>query len=219
MLTRTRAVTAPSAPTAPAAHRIRRFRWRDIRLWVGLALMLMSMLAGARLLAGPDGAVTVWRASQDLAVGGIPRAEPVSVQLGDAVADYLPADAPIDGRMLMPVPAGALIPASAVGEPDGVEVRGLTIPVDPLHAPVALTAGDRVDVWATPSDGGQLAAGPPQLVLPSMLVVNADRETVGVGGEIAVVLEVPEADVGTMVDAMRSGVIDLSTVPLAAATS
>jgi FixJ family two-component response regulator len=37
---------------------------------------------------------------------------------------------------------------------------------------------------------------------------------VGVGGEIAVVVEVPESEVSTAVSAIRSGVVDLAAVPI-----
>ena len=200
----------------PTAVRMHRVRWRDVRLWVGLALILVSMVAGARLLSGPDGSALVWRASEDLSRGGMPIAEPVQVQLGDAAAHYLPADVPIDGRMLMAVPAGALIPARAVGDPKAGDVREVTIPVDPLHAPAALAPGDRVDVWSSPTDTGMASALPvePTLVLPEVLVVSADRESLGVGGEIPVVLEVAAVQVPQLVQAMRSGVIDLTGVPI-----
>ena len=208
-----------SATTGPAtAVRITRLRWRDVRLWVGLALILVSMVAGARLLSGPDGAALVWRASADLVRGGVPVAEPVQVHLGDAAAAYLPADAPIDGRMLIAVPAGALIPARAVGDPSVGDVREVTVPVDPLHAPVGLTSGDRVDVWSTAKDAATTDLDPtaaaPVLVLPGVLVVGADREALGVGGEIPVVLEVPTAQVALLVQALRTGDIDLTSVPI-----
>lgn len=200
------------------AMRIARVRWRDVRLWAGLALILISMIAGARLLSGPDGAALVWRASADLARGSVPIAEPVQVQLGDAAGAYLPAEVPIDGRMLIEVPAGALIPARAIGDPAVGDVREVTVPVDPLHAPVTLAAGDRVDVWATATDAQATGLDPastaPTLVLPGVLVVAADREALGVGGEIPVVLQVPTAQVALLVQALRAGVIDLTAVPI-----
>lgn len=201
-----------SEVTVPAAIRMRRIRWRDIRLWVGLALIVISMIVGAKLLSGPEGTATVWRASRDLQVGAEPAVEPVTVHLGDAASSYLPVDVPIDGRMTLPVPAGALIPAQAIGQPVASDVREVTVPVDPLHAPVTLSPGDRVDIWASSTDGA--ATLPPTLVLADIPVVSADREAVGVGGEIAVVLQIPADDVGELVSAMRGGVIDLSAVPI-----
>ena len=206
-------MTKQMTATTPMARRIRRFRWRDLRLWLGLALIIVSMLIGARVLAGPDGSMTVWRASRDLAVGAVPVVEPVTVQLGGASSAYAPAGRPLAGRMLVAVPAGALIPAAAVGDPGSGRARHVTVPVDALHVPAALTAGDRVDVWATPSDGGR-ATAPPALVLSAVSVVSADRENVGVGGDLGVVLDVPVDAVGPLIAAMRAGVVDLTAVPI-----
>lgn len=217
VLTRSRETHAGRASNSapPRAERMRRVRWRDTRLWLGLGLMIAAMAWGASLMSNSDSTVTVWRASRDLVPGALPVVEPVAVSLG-AVADaYASADIPIEGRMALPVSAGSLVPIAAVGAESSAGTRRLTIPVDPLHAPIDLASGDRVDVWATASDGGQTSTAPPLLVLPQVLVVSADRESVGVGGEIAVVIEVPQAEVSLVVAAIRSGVVDLAAVPIA----
>lgn len=214
-----RQATSPTAAISPPkAERIRRHRWRDARLWLGLGLMIAAMVWGASLMSGTDSTVTVWRASRDLLPGAVPAVEPVAVALGAASGAYATADRPLDGRMVLPVAAGSLVPIAAVGGLPDAGARRVTIPIDPLHAPIDLAAGDRVDVWATATDGGQTAALPPALVLAGVLVVSADRESVGVGGEIAVVIEVPESQVSTAIAAIRSGVVDLAAVPIADAT-
>jgi hypothetical protein len=216
VLTRSRETNAGRASIAspPRAERMRRVRWRDTRLWLGLGLMIIAMAWGASLMSSSDSTVTVWRASRDLVPGALPIVEPVAVSLGAAAGSYARADAPIEGRMTLPVSAGALVPMAAIGTAPSTGTRRVTIPVDPLHAPIDLAAGDRVDVWATASDGGQTSIAPPSLVLPQVLVVSADRESVGVGGEIAVVIEVPQADVSAAIAAIRSGVVDLAAVPI-----
>ena len=40
--------------------------WRDPRLWIGIAIVAVSVVAGARLLAAADDSVTVWAAAADL---------------------------------------------------------------------------------------------------------------------------------------------------------
>ncbi len=217
VLTRPRDKAGGQLPLAspPRAERMRRIRWRDTRLWLGLGLMIVAMVWGASLMSGSESTVTVWRASRDLLPGAVPVVEPVAVSLGAAAESYLTADRPLEGRMILPVTAGSLVPAAAVGSAAASPgARQVTFPVDPLHAPVDLAAGDRVDVWATVTDGGQTSAAPPVLVLPRVLVVSVDRESVGVGGEIAVVVEVPESEVSTAVSAIRSGVVDLAAVPI-----
>ena len=216
VLTRSRETNAGRASIAspPRAERMRRMRWRDTRLWLGLGLMIIAMAWGASLMSSSDSTVTVWRASRDLVPGALPIVEPVAVSLGAAAESYARADAPIEGRMTLPVSAGSLVPMAAIGAAPSTGTRRVTIPVDPLHAPIDLAAGDRVDVWATASDGGRTSIAPPSLVLPQVLVVSADRESVGVGGEIAVVIEVPQAEVSAAIAAIRSGVVDLAAVPI-----
>lgn len=203
-----------SNPAPPRAERMRRMRWRDARLWLGLVLMMLAMAWGASLMSNSDATVTVWRASRDLVPGALPVVEPVAVSLGAAAEAYASADTPIAGRMTLPVSAGSLVPIAAIGASPSTGTRRVTIPVDPLHAPIDLTSGDRVDVWATATDGGSTSIAPPVLVLPRALVVSADRESVGVGGEIAVVIEVPQGEVSVAVAAIRSGVVDLAAVPI-----
>ena len=221
VLTRPRAKQATQSPVVspPRAERMRRIRWRDTRLWLGLGFMIVAMVWGASLMSGSESTVTVWRASRDLLPGAAPVVEPVAVSLGAAAGSYLTADQPLVGVMLLPVTAGSLVPAAAVGGAPSSGVRRVTFPVDPLHAPVDLAAGDRVDVWATVTDGGSTSVIPPVLVLPRVLVVSADRESLGVGGEIAVVVEVPKSQVSAAVSAIRSGVVDLAAVPITEAAT
>jgi hypothetical protein len=83
---------------------------------------------------------------------------------------------------------------------------------------VALQAGDVVDVWsmprpdATASDGAE-----PDLVLPAAVVASVAEDSIGIGGEIAVVLEVPSEVVAAVVSATRTGVVDLVAVPATSA--
>jgi hypothetical protein len=207
------------AGASPAARRLPRVRWRDTRLWLGVGLMAVAMFAGARLLGGDQHTVMVWRATGDLPVGAIPQAEPVEVSLGPAATSYLPASQPLQGRLRVPVAAGALIPAEALGTQPQAGTRLVTLAIDPLHAPVGLASQDVVDVWATGVDGTNGITEPPTLVLAQALVMQVDAENLGIGGEIAVVIEVPESDAPELVAASRSRVLDLVAVPLAATST
>jgi len=69
------------------ARRLVRARWRDGRLWLGVVLIIASMVVGSRLISHSDERVTVWRATHDLSIGSEPAdLEPVAVALGDATA-------------------------------------------------------------------------------------------------------------------------------------
>src|SRR5687768_11311810 len=54
---------------APQAVRATRPGWRDPRLWVGILIVAVSVVAGARLLAAADDTVTVWTAVRDMGAG------------------------------------------------------------------------------------------------------------------------------------------------------
>ncbi|MFM8895561.1 MAG: hypothetical protein ACKOE2_09350 [Actinomycetales bacterium] len=177
------------------------------------------MFAGARLVTGGEETVTVWQASRDLPAGTLPVAQPVEVSLGAAASSYLLASRPLAGRLRVPVSAGALIPADALGPAPDANSRLVTLAINPLHAPVGLAAGDVVDVWATGVDAGNEITQEPTLVLPQARVVGVDMENLGIGGEVAVVIEIPDRLAVDVVRAARSRVLDLVAVPLAATST
>lgn len=207
------------AGASPPARRLPRLRWRDARLWLGVALMAVGMIAGARILGADPDTVVVWQASRDLPPGVPPVAQPVEVSLGPAATAYLRADEPLGGRLRVPVAAGALIPADALVQSPQAGIRLVTLAVDPLHAPVGLSGGDVVDVWATEVDAARSIVQEPALVLPQARVAQVDAENLGLGGEIGVVIEVPQDLAAELVRAARSRVVDLVAVPLAAMDS
>jgi hypothetical protein len=208
--------------TAPRATRIRISRRADMRLWLGLVLVVASMFVGAHLMSRDAPTVSVWQASRDLSAGAPAlHVRPVTVALGSVSQDYLTIDEQPSGQLRFPIAEGELIPRSALVDPSVEPVRIVTIGVDPLHAPVELVAGDRVDIWSTPGDGS--AVGPvgdpmspispisPTLVLADVLVESVSTDTMG--SRLAVVVRVSPQEVPTVVQASRAGVIDLVSVP------
>ena len=196
------------------AQRMRVMRWRDLRLWAGLVIILFAMFIGAFLLSRGEETTTVWRASSDLSVGAIPVATPVTVSLGAAQDQYLLASEPLTGQLRWPVAAGDLIPRGALGYAPLLDARLVTLPVDPLHAPVNLATGDIVDIWSTPAEVAGGITAKPVLVFSRVTVAEAAVDAVGIGGEIAVVVEVPADGAAQLVAAARSGFIDLVSVPI-----
>lgn len=212
-----------SRSKAVAFTRQRSQPWRDLRLWAGLLLVIVSTMAGTLLLGRDDGSVRVWRAVRDLAPGAPIEAEPVLADLGEATSAYVPVTQALAGQLRVPVAAGALIPASAIG-PARPGRRIVTVPVDSAHAPIGLATGDRVDVWSTPArdgiDPSPGAASPmtqpswaPVRVLSSVMVVEVAVDELGVGGDLPVALEVGSDDASSLVAASRAGELDLVAVP------
>lgn len=190
----------------------------DARLWLGIALVLISMVVGAKVVTAGDDTVTVWRAGRDLSVGAAPSGlEPVVVARSVITDQYVSADedSATAGLVLSrPVPAGEMLPRSALVPADSKALRQVTVAVDPLHAPADLQPGDLVDVWSTPREAAEAGRASPERVLGGVSVGGRLADGLGVGGEVGIVIEVPESDVGALVAAARSGVIDLVSVPL-----
>jgi hypothetical protein len=208
-----------TVPTSPAARRFRADR-RDVRLALGVALVVVSVVVGGRVVASADDRIPVWSLRSALASGttltsGDLEAVPVAVQ---DVGTYVPSVTDIAGQTLVrDVGAGELVPAAALGHADAATRRLVTVPVDPLHAPPSLARGERVDVYVSPRDGTSVGEDGvtvlPTLVLAGALVADPGAgDLQGVTDQVGVVLDVAAADAGRAVAAARGGDVDLVRV-------
>jgi hypothetical protein len=150
--------TAPAAATSGTAapvpgsapRRIRPPRWLDLRLVLGVLLVLGSVLLGARVVAAADATVPVWSAAGDLAAGTVLAAGDlvaVDVRLDDVAGAYLATSTRPEGRTLArAVRNGELLPRTALEEP--AELVQLALPVQAGYVPPGLDRGQVVDVYA-----------------------------------------------------------------------
>ncbi len=163
-------------PPAPAT-RATRPGWRDPRLWVGVAIVMVSVVAGARLLGSADESVPVWAAATDLAAGDDLVGDdlrPQRVRFVDAadLERYLPADAPLpaDARLLQGVGEGELVPRSALGEAAASDVLHLPLAVEPTLVPRSVRPGSVVSVYVRDTGPCRECEG---AALPGVTVVDA----------------------------------------------
>jgi hypothetical protein len=190
-------LTAPppvAGPASPPALRGPRSRWRDPRLAVGVALVAVSVLAGARLLGGADDTVGVWVTSGALAEGQrVGAADVVRRQVhfeDQAAADhYLSADEalPAGATLDRGVGPGELLPRAALRAGGVQPVTELPLSVGADAVPGSLRSGSVVDVWVTPRSAAGGAADPARrstravLVLDDVPVVSAPRTGTSLG--------------------------------------
>jgi hypothetical protein len=131
-------------------RRVRPPRWLDLRLVLGVLLVLGSVLLGARIVSAADATVPVWAARSDLAPGTtltVDDLKAVDVRLGDAATRYLSAGTRPEGEVLArAVRAGELLPFSALEEP--AEHVRLALPVQAGYLPPGLSSGQLIDVYA-----------------------------------------------------------------------
>ncbi|MQA77110.1 MAG: hypothetical protein GEV10_01275 [Streptosporangiales bacterium] len=112
---------------------------------------------------------------------------------------------------------GELVPRGALVTPSRAQERRLvTVPVSRGHLPAGLAAGQRVDVYVTPtSRGGDTE--PAALVAAAAVVASVGDSGGRLGsaaGDVSVVLSVPPDLVPGLVDAVRHGEADLVRIPL-----
>jgi hypothetical protein len=208
MMSRVSAILGGSAaPQAPHQHippavRITRPGWRDPRLWIGVLIVAVSVVVGARALAAADDSITVWAAARDMGAGDTLSTDDLvahrvrfgeSVDLGRYFATSDPV--PSDLQLLRGVGEGELLPRSAVGRAGSDALLQLPVAVDGELVPPSVSAGSVIDLYVLPSAGGRCAAdcGP---VLQGVTVISASTtdEGFGASGQRQLVLGVADAD-------------------------
>lgn len=203
-----------------AAARLERPGWLNVRTTLGLALFVISLLAGWRVLSVAEGSYLVWSITSDKPEGAVLTSgdvRPVRVGLPpEQLGRYLAVDASVAGATLLrPMRAGELVAAAALTDAETTkQARLITIPVTIDHAAGGeLAPGDRVDIFAS------LAAGRPG-ARTTLLVAGAEVEDlVRAGGFVtdeeslaAVTVEVAPHDAARVAFAVRSADIDVVRV-------
>jgi hypothetical protein len=188
---RTPTAVLPSADALPGAtpRRIRPPRWLDLRLLLGVLLVLGSVLLGARVVGAADATVPVWAVTGDLAAGTRLAADDlraVDVRLGDAADAYLSTSTRPEGRTLSrAVRAGELLPRAALEET--TELVQLALPVQSGYVPPDLARGQVVDVYAVADP----AAGATGVADGSVTLVVRNAPVQAISGRSEGVLSTP----------------------------
>jgi hypothetical protein len=178
--------TTPAA--SPPAERPRRSRWRDPRLVVGIAVVALCAVLGARLVGGSSSqTVAVWAARTSLPQGRPVGAEDLvqrDVRFADQTAAdrYLPADAdlPRGATLERAVGAGELLPRAALATAGAARTTEVPLSVDSESVPATIGVGSVVDVWVTPDKSAD-APGRAVLVFDDVSVMSVQRSTTTLG--------------------------------------
>ncbi len=215
----------PDLPASPRATRLATPGWLDRRLVLGVLLVLVSVVVGARVLAAADTATPVWVAARDLAPGSTLAAgdvRPARVRLDGSGTRYVLAvgPPPVGYVLARGVGGGELLPRAALSRPGQAQraAREVSVPVPAGHLPEDLLAGQLVDVYVTPGSAAATApaAGGTRRVLAAVPVALRPRTTgLAAGGSTGVVLSVADGDAAGLVGALQEGRVDLVRVPSA----
>jgi hypothetical protein len=194
-------------------------RWGGTRMWLGIGLVLLSVLGVVALVSTTDRRSTVWALRHDLAAGSVLQAEDldaVAVRVPD-LGTYVSAGRLVAGEVLArDVTTGELLPAAALVPAGAAEHRLVTVPVERYHLPADLERGQRVDVYLVVRGATDQPVGDPVLVLRDVTVAAVDDDAGGFGGsslETGVVLTVAPQQVDGLVGAASRGSLTLVRVP------
>lgn len=178
---------------SPPARRLRPPSWFDLRLLVGVLLVVGSMAAGTAVVSSAGRSVRVWAVTRDVAAStvlAVDDVRPARVRLFDSASGYLDVGrSPVGLAVRRGLAAGELLPAAALEDSrPGLVVN---LPVRPENAP-SVARGQAVDVWAGTKDCG------PRRVLASAAVQEVRTDEAGGlaarTGVLQVVLRVGPAD-------------------------
>lgn len=187
-------------PSSPEPRRISTPSWLDLRLVLGLVLVLASVVIGATLVSRASDTRAAVTATRDLAAGTILRRDDLSVTQVkvDNEKVYLGKVEDAVGKTLgRAVSAHELVPAAAVAR-----IAALTKLIVPLAAGAAPTLhdGERIEVWLSSASCASV------VLLPDVTVQEVRTDTSGsftngTGGQ-DVVLSVPQTQAGRVVAAL-----------------
>lgn len=188
--TTTQTLSPPSAAGSPPADRPRRSRWRDPRLVVGVAVLAVCALLGARFLGSPSDTVPVWAAraglqeGQPVGAGDVVRRQVRFADQGDADR-YLSATAqlPTGATANRVVGAGELLPRAAIGARGSAARTDVPLSMDTEAVPATVHVGSTVDVWVTPDAARDAKPTSPRstLVFDDVPVVSLPRTGTSLG--------------------------------------
>jgi hypothetical protein len=214
--------------TAGRATRLARPSWLDARLLLGILLVLVAVVAGARVFASADRFDRLYVAAHPLVPGEhLAAADLTTGQVrldGQGAADYLAAGAapPVGYVVQRYVGAGELLPLKAIAPastagPD----RLVTLPVQPGHLPPDVGPGTLVDLYLTPKTASGDTTAAPRLVARDLPVQGRQGGASALAGTtvLSLVVAVPTAQVAPVVRAVESGALDVVMVPAAQAAA
>jgi len=194
----------------------------DIRLVIGLLLVVASIAGVYGLVAAADRTTAVYAASRPLVAGHHVQArdlEVVHVRLAGASAMYVDEGGLRSGAVLLrPLDAGELIPVAAIGSAKDITSTTLVLALN-SQLPADTKPGSIVDMWSAPQLG-QNNYGPPTILVPRAQIARV-IESSGIGSasqNVNVEVIIPRAKVAQVLQAQANGDV-ISLVPTTGAGS
>jgi hypothetical protein len=171
------------------------------KTYFAIGLLVLSLFAAFAITGKANQSVSVWSAATDLVAGDViqsSNANLVKVFLPTNSARYLSANVEIFNLTAnRRVSKGELLPASALSKNvPGQSIRSVPLKIARNDLPNDLGSGQSVDIYSLPQeDLSAIKARKTELISIGVLVESIDLKSKDMGGDIGIVLKIPENDV------------------------
>ncbi len=181
----------------------------DLRLIIGVVIVIATALAGFALVSAADITTSVYTAAKSLSPGHVIKDSDLiltDVKLGKSSSAYLGVKELTQGAVVTKaVAAGELVPLSAVGTAKQVATTNVVVQLD-LPLSTDAVVGSTVDVWASMA-AGQGIFGPPAVIISGAQIAHITEATglAASTGGVRVEIVVPQSKVAALLESQANG--------------
>ncbi len=179
------------------------------KTYFAIGLLVLSLFAAFAITGQANKSVKVWTASKDLAAGDV-----IKIGSTSLVKVFLPVNSSqylnekskiIDLVVTRRILKGELIPNSALSAAyDGESNRSVPLKIERNDLPNDLVSGQSVDIYSLPQEGvNSSKSTKTELISIDVVVESIDLKSKEMGGEIGIVLKIPELDVIYLLSAIN----------------
>ena len=199
---------------SPKARRLSRPRWRDHRLMIGVLLVIICVVIGARVVAAADRSRSWVSVRSDLPAGHVLTAADLTTTSGRlvpaAAGHYFESDVRdrlVGQELGRPVAAGELLGRGAISSGPRSPSRVVPLVVKAGRLP-QLRAGDRLDVYVLSRAAEGSATGGKEVRVAAGAEF-LDQQELSAGSGVSVQVRVPASAAAPLVAASQSERIDV----------
>lgn len=179
------------------------------RSYFAIGLLILSLMAAFAITGKANRSISVWSAGSDLISGDLITKENLreaKVFLPSNSTKYIAIDSKIiDLVASRRILKGELIPASAVTSNYlGGRVRSVPLRIARNDLPNDLNAGQEIDIYSLPqSDLNSTKKRNSELISQGVIVESIDIKARDMGGDIGIVVKIPEKEVIYLLTALN----------------
>jgi hypothetical protein len=179
------------------------------KTYFAIGLLILSLFAAFAITGQANKSVSVWSASKDLVAGDAIKdgsVTAVKVFLPTNSEKYLSANTRITDQIANRlIRKGELLPSSALSSTfRGESNRSVPLKIARNDLPNDLNSGQSVDIYSLPqNDLNSTKPRKTELISISVVVESIDLKSKDMGGDIGIVLKIPERDVIYLLEALN----------------